>query len=61
MTSGIAKKCHYKVGAFKVKSELIPVTAGDSHSSKNETLGFELCKRVLAEPFKCLWERGDVR
>lgn len=46
---------------FKVKSELIPVTAGDSHLSKNETSGFELCRRVLAEPFKFLWEGGEVR
>lgn len=49
------------MGDFKVKSELIPVTAGDSHLSKKETLGFELCRRVLAEPFKFLWERGEVR
>lgn len=48
------------MGGFKVKSELIPVTAGDSHSGKNETLGFELCRRVLAEPFKFHWEGGGT-
>lgn len=39
------------MGMFKAKSELIPVTARDSHSSKNENLGSELCRTILAEPF----------
>lgn len=34
---------------FKDKSELIPVTTGDLN--KNENLGSELCRTVLAEPF----------
>lgn len=46
------------MGGFKVKSELIPATAGDSHLSKNENLGLELCRRVLAEPFNFLWGGG---
>ena len=51
MRSGIAKKCHQKMDMFKDKSELIPVTAGDSHLSKNENLGSELCRTILAELF----------
>lgn len=46
------------MGGFKFKSELIPATAGDSHLSKNENLGLELCRRVLAEPFNFLWGGG---
>lgn len=49
------------MGGFKANSELIPVTPGDSHLSKNENLGFELCRRVLAEPFEFPCEREEVR